>query len=498
MSETDQIEIVLVPGVFVNPLVKLEPLDSDDDIHSKDTATEEPEKRVGEIFRVSKNRLKFVCSHCSREFKLFIQFTAHIEQHLLQIAEADSGDEQSEAIENQEANDDSEEVQYVRKFRTKRSKKTKEATIFPCPECGKRFNYLSTMKRHQAVHMKEKCFSCTICDKKFAQRRYVRSHMEIKHQIEENFYRCGKCGSDFTYQWQLKKHLATHDPEKAESKDMLATSFECYMCHDTFPTKRRTRDHLRRHLEQPLFCIICGQFCKTQSSLSRHMDLHQRNTSADLKCDQCPKSFTLMKYLREHRQNVHGVPKYKRNLLPEHKCEKCDKVFGNRIHYRLHLRTHMEDRPYKCDICGWGFFDRGGLNRHQARHTGEKPFTCSICNRSYVKEYEKEHMKIHGGEKKYQCSECGKRFLSSNRLNRHMVCHTMDRKYKCEFCPKSYSRSDKLLAHRRAHTGEYIYKCPVCEKGFTENVALKAHVKRHEKVREDHNYCSQVDGKAKE
>lgn len=68
----------------LHTVVKLERLpDADSEIDNL-TATERRTK-IGEIFQISRDHLAFVCIHCAAEFSLFIQFAAHIEQHLQQI-----------------------------------------------------------------------------------------------------------------------------------------------------------------------------------------------------------------------------------------------------------------------------------------------------------------------------------------------------------------------------------------------------------------------------
>lgn len=54
---------------------------------------------------------------------------------------------------------------------------------FLCTDCGKKYKWLDSLKRHQRVDCgnKEKKFSCYMCDRKFKYRYELRNHINAHH-----------------------------------------------------------------------------------------------------------------------------------------------------------------------------------------------------------------------------------------------------------------------------------------------------------------------------
>lgn len=56
-------------------------------------------------------------------------------------------------------------------------------THYVCTDCGKKYKWLDSLKRHQRVDCgnKEKKFSCHACDRKFKYRYELRNHITAHH-----------------------------------------------------------------------------------------------------------------------------------------------------------------------------------------------------------------------------------------------------------------------------------------------------------------------------
>lgn len=73
---------------------------------------------------------------------------------------------------------------------------------------------------HVVSHRGEKPYSCTVCDKSFADRSAYRRHV-ASHSGKKPF-NCSACGLSFSRLDNLKTHINTHDKErvsKAEPAD---------------------------------------------------------------------------------------------------------------------------------------------------------------------------------------------------------------------------------------------------------------------------------------
>lgn len=66
-------------------------------------------------------------------------------------------------------------------------------------------------------------------------------------------------------------------------------------------------------------------------------------------------------------------------LFPE-----CHKLFKRRYNVRMHIQTHLSDRPYLCEVCGSRFVRPHDLRRHEKCHETVKPFSC-VCGKTFTR-----------------------------------------------------------------------------------------------------------------
>lgn len=93
--------------------------------------------------------------------------------------------------------------------------------------------------------------------------------------------------------------------------------------------------------------------CITESSLQRHMKVHDENYERKtFYCDVCSKGFRFPSFLAEHMKN------------------------------------HTGEKPFLCSVCGKGFRQHGALDFHMRSHTGYKPFACEICDNRFFSQSE--------------------------------------------------------------------------------------------------------------
>ena len=91
-------------------------------------------------------------------------------------------------------------------------KTKKEAQIFSCSHCNKKFSYPQNVQRHQRIHTGEKPFACSYCDKKFRRSEDKIAH-EMTHAGEKPF-NCSYCDREFVRLDRKIIHEKTHSCEK--------------------------------------------------------------------------------------------------------------------------------------------------------------------------------------------------------------------------------------------------------------------------------------------
>lgn len=218
-------------------------------------------------------------------------------------------------------------------------------------------------------------------------------------------------------------------------------------------------------------------------------------------CSECDKTFT-----QKHEQTLH----LRRHLdVKPFKCTFCDKTFITNALKKEHERAHTGDKAFICVVCGKGFVKKSELKYHEGIHT-DTPSTCNICNKEFTnvqsfKMHTKRHilgsryvcetcgksyytnselarhLQMHSGKREYPCDLCPTSFLSRPELNRHLKYHIGDKKFQCKICFKSYFESGHLKIHERVHTGEKPYTCTICNKAFVTKPKLVRHEKIHSK-----------------
>ena len=114
-----------------------------------------------------------------------------------------------------------------------------------------------------------------------------------------------------------------------------------------------------------------------------------------MKCEVCAKTFSKKLYLRRHKQNIHGSPKFH--------CPICGRYFKLNHHLKKHLERHEfrklsknEADCFHCDKCVDKWFRRKDLLRKHIKNVhGEKKFDCNFCGKKFtVKCNMEKHIKV--------------------------------------------------------------------------------------------------------
>ncbi|XP_047186058.1 gastrula zinc finger protein XlCGF57.1-like isoform X2 [Scophthalmus maximus] len=143
---------------------------------------------------------------------------------------------------------------------------------FSCLECGQRFKYTGSLRKHLCDHTdhtygrntEDKPFSCSECGQRFRQRGVMLRHMLI-HTGQKQFS-CSECGNLFRQKIDMLRHMMIHTEDKP---------FSCSECGQRFRQKGVMQRHMLIHTGQKQFsCSECGNRFRQKASLLRHMMIH--------------------------------------------------------------------------------------------------------------------------------------------------------------------------------------------------------------------------------
>ncbi|XP_061191303.1 transcription factor E4F1-like [Saccostrea echinata] len=269
---------------------------------------------------------------------------------------------------------------------------------------------------------------------------------------------------------------------------------QCKVCKEDFLSCDILKIHLRAHLADiPFRCGMCHFVAESRSQLSDHMtSLHQNQLKGSELISQIPEgtSETNQDQSRIARIAVNQLLELPSSLEvdePEpsihrarniYKCPVCARAVKSQNYLRLHMKSHMGDRPHKCSHCQKSFITKDTLSKHLSVHNESRNFKCGQCGKLFKRiSHVREHLKIHSIDRPFMCTVCHKAFKTNNAMKVHLRTHTTILPYVCPYCRRRFREKGSLLRHQRMHTGERPFKCPHCHRAFAEHGTLNRHLK---------------------
>lgn len=350
--------------------------------------------------------------------------------------------------------------------------------LFTCKVCSKSFNNSQSLLRHSLCHTGAKPYSCNICSKNFSQAATLKRHQQLHNLTQprrkrgrrpvsatgndEDLLPCPRCPSMFSTEEQLNYHKLLHTShpfpcsECGESfkrrKDLDLHSLThqdkmpatCPHCSSQFINQTVLEIHLQRcptneeerntgrgrgqgrgRSTGQVECDLCGHRCMTQEGLDLHRLSHTGQTPLKCPVRPCRRRFISHNALEEHVLAHFQGTLHKSKSRTRFRCSICHKEFAYNSTFKVHMRTHTDERPFECSTCGKRFRQLPHLQDHERIHSGLRPFCCWICGKSFsVAARLTEHARTHSGEKPYPCPHCSAAFRARANLEKHIRLHS--------------------------------------------------------------------------
>ncbi|CAL8130987.1 unnamed protein product [Orchesella dallaii] len=289
-------------------------------------------------------------------------------------------------------------------------------TLYTCTTCKKTFNLLGSLNKHvKDVHLKIKNYWCVFCEKQFKRKlhldRHILSHIGEKqfwcnmcyyecsrkdalkvhrkqhtHNKENPYeqFRCETCTKSFDYNYDLTRHLQTHNPSRPRP-------YSCTICQKDFITIQNLEEHSQVFHEKikKYSCVFCEKHFGRVDDLNSHIMRHIGEKP--FLCNTCDKELASSQGLKHHKR-LHA----KQDLF---KCNQCSKAYGTLVNLQVHRLNH-EPKSFQCVICFNMFASNKSLELHILKHVNEKPFFCSKCDEEF-----KRNRALNLHMKRGQCKE---------------------------------------------------------------------------------------------
>lgn len=175
-----------------------------------------------------------------------------------------------------------------------------------------------------------------------------------------------------------------------------------------------------------------------------------------------------------------------------HECETCGYSTGISSHYKQHILTHTNYKPFKCSECQFSARRKIDLTRHKAT-CSQKPYKCDACKTRFYtsKNLNKHNCPVNNADKFdcfilsdlenptvrlkiFKCTICGHTSSKINSLYLHLQTHSDNRPYKCNGCSHSTKRQQDLLRHQRTCSLK-SFQCLICLRRFKRKNLLDSH-----------------------
>uniref|UniRef100_A0A182X6Z9 C2H2-type domain-containing protein n=1 Tax=Anopheles quadriannulatus TaxID=34691 RepID=A0A182X6Z9_ANOQN len=233
-------------------------------------------------------------------------------------------------------------------------------------------------------------------------------------------------------------------------------------------------EHLQLHLNPDAFrCEQCARSYSSSKVLKEHLkEVHAAAAERSFPCETCRKAFVSRAHLNAHVMVAHGSVS----------CPQCDKVLASQGSLRKHLvAVHGEGEKHVCEVCARVFRSKQSFDTHRKVHAGnrlESKVQCDLCQAWLMDKYclTKHVRRMHADQdgEPVACAECGKSFRNQNALNGHMWRAHQESRFECERCHKRFKRPHHMREHIAIHhTGDELYGCKYCSERFnTRNKQL--------------------------
>ncbi|XP_075989333.1 uncharacterized protein LOC142985191 isoform X7 [Anticarsia gemmatalis] len=219
----------------------------------------------------------FHCAVCKQEFQYFTKLNQHMNEHfgnyiceLCGKSFLSQGRLRCHSLTHGSkfrCNVCSETFDSLTQKNNHESKVHKKDKLLKCFYCNETFQNYNQRKRHHSLFhdIKVPEYNCPVCDKTFQIMSKMRVHLKEVHIREKNFS-CTMCEQKFFSKTHVQKHMVKHFGERVH---------QCEVCKKSYARRQTLKDHMRIHSnDRRYICSVCSQGFVQNNSMRLHMKVH--------------------------------------------------------------------------------------------------------------------------------------------------------------------------------------------------------------------------------
>ena len=197
---------------------------------------------------------------------------------------------------------------------------------------------------------------------------FVVDPTDKRFKIDQERFKCAICNYTSRFKQNVRRHERRHlteSPRESHSPLDVEDSRNCTLCDQCgkpFKTKHGLKLHVNsKHLNIFRFkCSVCSAQFNMKSAFQGHLATHRKELKA--KCSECGAEFQYKQSLKDHKKNVHNIPKKKKYV-----CDLCDQNFSCRDTLLQHRRGMHGGKAFDCPKCDATYRWRTSLAYHMAK-----------------------------------------------------------------------------------------------------------------------------------
>ncbi|XP_065209939.1 zinc finger protein 37-like [Planococcus citri] len=316
---------------------------------------------------------------------------------------------------------------------------------FECPNCGRKYKHKSTL----TAHLRNECgasssaLSCPNCRRSYKYKSTLMRHLRLECG-NKKFFRCQECDKSFAQKTHLISHMGFIHLRIISYKEAGFIRHACRNCGRKYKHKQHLTFHLKYEcgVSKKFKCNLCGkEFAQKSDGVTFRMENFA--TGMRFVCpNNCGKTYSSEASVKYHYRYECGKAK-------EFECSKCDamSIFKKLAVIPNNMPARLEIYPCP-NNCGRKYKYKFNMTKHWKYECGRKQFQSMAAAVEYKDEKNDSlSRKLLSSDEFYYPSAFSLPVFDVVSQDSSNLNGDSKRRYPCVLCHQTFTRKDNLKRH---------------------------------------------------